>query len=77
MLTTEFHWYRENQEELLKKYNGRVVAIKNKKVIGDFPNYGKAYTTLIKDHKVGTFLLQLCTPGKKDFTQKFLTRAKF
>ena len=34
-LDKEFDFYLEHQKELLKKYNGRFIVIKNAKVIGE------------------------------------------
>lgn len=75
-LNNEFAWYIRNQESLVKKYNGKVLAIKNEEVIGAFEDYGNAYFRIQKEHKLGTFLLQKCSPGKGDYTRKFRSRYK-
>ena len=36
LLEQEFKWYQENQTELVNEFNGRVLVIKNQKVIGTF-----------------------------------------
>jgi hypothetical protein len=77
MLEREFKYYLDNQEELLKKYSGRVIVIVGESVIGDYANEVEAYTETIKKHKVGAFLLQLCVPGKDSYTQTFHSRAIF
>jgi hypothetical protein len=77
MLEKEFKYYLDNQKELLKKYSGRVIVIVGEKVIGDYSTEVEAYTETIKTHKVGTFLLQLCVPGKDSYTQTFHSRAIF
>lgn len=77
MLEKEFKYYLDNQDELLKKFSGRVIVIIGEKVIGDYANEVEAYTETIKKHKVGTFLLQLCVPGKDSYTQTFHSRAIF
>ena len=77
MLNKEFEWYKKHQEELLKSYNGKVLAIKNQKVLGAFDDYLDAYDEISKNHEVGTFLLQECTPGVEAYTQSFHTRAIF
>ena len=38
MLEKEFEYYVEHQDELVRKYNGKILVIKNKKVIGVFDN---------------------------------------
>jgi len=77
MLEKEFKYYLDNQEELLKKYSGRVIVIVGEKVIGDYSTEIEAYTETIKTHKVGTFLIQLCVPGRDSYTQTFHSRAIF
>ena len=77
MLKKEFEWFKENQEALVKSYNGKVLAIKNQKVIGVFDNDLEAYSTVAKDHRPGTFLLQQCIPGEKAYTKTFRTRVVF
>ena len=73
-LNNEFAWYLKNQDNLLKDYNGKVLAIKNEEIIGVFEDYGKAYFQISKEHKLGTFLLQKCSPGKDDYTRTFKAR---
>jgi hypothetical protein len=77
MLDTEFKYYLDNQEELVKKYNGKVLAIIGKAVVGVYSNESEAYFDCIKKYKLGTFLLQTCSPGDKDYTQTFHSRVVF
>jgi len=35
-LEKEFEWYLDNQEEVVEKYNGKFIVIKNLSVIGAF-----------------------------------------
>ena len=39
MLEKEFQYYLDNQDELVKKYNGRVVVIVGENVVGDYASY--------------------------------------
>lgn len=34
MLKDQFNWYLENQSDLVKKYNGKFLVIKDKSVVG-------------------------------------------
>jgi len=70
-LEEEFHFYIDHQDELVKQYNGRVIVIKNCKVIGDFDSEIEAVTETSKEHELGTFLVQMCKPGKESYTQTF------
>ena len=75
MLDREFYYYRANQEELLKHYNGRFVVVVGDKVIGDYGSYLEAYVNTKKQHEPGTFLIQECTPGNKAYTVTCHNRA--
>ena len=77
MLEKEFKYYLDHQDELLKKYNGRVIVIKGDKVIGDYSSEAEAYTESLKSHKLGTFLIQVCVPGSDTYTQTFHSRVVF
>lgn len=77
MLEKEFKYYLDHQDELLKKYNGRVIVIKGDEVIGDYNSEAEAYTESLKSHKLGTFLIQVCVPGSDTYTQTFHSRVVF
>jgi hypothetical protein len=77
MLEKEFKYYLDHQAELLKKYNGRVIVIKGDKVIGDYNSEAEAYTESLKSNELGTFLIQVCTPGSDSYTQTFHSRVVF
>ena len=77
MLEKEFQYYLNNQEELLKKYQGRHLVIKGQKVIGSYDSEAQAYLETKKEHEPGTFLIQLCTPGEKDYTLTFYNDVVF
>lgn len=77
MLEKEFKYYRDHQEELVKLYNGRVLVIIGESVVGDYDTYEEAYFEAMKKYEVGTFLLQQCSPGTKDYTQTFHSRVVF
>lgn len=73
----DFKWYRQHQNELLKKHNGRVLAIKDGNVLGAYENELDAITETSKKFEVGTFIIQRCTPGTDAYTATFRTRVRF
>jgi calcineurin-like phosphoesterase family protein len=77
MLDKEFKYYLDNQNELLKKYNGRFIVIVGEDVVGDYDTFDDAYFKSVEKYKLGTFLIQKCTEGDKDYTQTFHSRVKF
>ena len=74
MLEKEFNYYIKHQKELVKKYNGRFIVIKGEKVVGDYGTQIEAYSEAQKNFKLGTFIIQLCAPGKENYTQTFHSR---
>ena len=76
-LKTEFHYYIDHQEELLGKYNGKFIVIKNNDVIGAFDSEIEAIKETLKEHDPGTFLVQKCMPGPESYSQTFHSRVAF
>ena len=67
MLEKEFQYYLDNQDELVKKYSGRVVVIVGENVVGDYSNYEEAHFESKKKYELGTFLIQACAEKKEEF----------
>ena len=65
-LSAEFKWFKENQESLLSKYEGKILAIKDLEIIGVYTSFGEAYIASAKMHVPGSFLLQKCSSGPAD-----------
>ena len=76
-LEKEFKYYLENQGELVKKYNGKVLVIKNCRVIGVYDTELEAINETSKKEKVGTFLVQKCEPGTSSYSQTYHSRVAF
>jgi hypothetical protein len=76
-LKKEFEFYLENQAELAKKFNGKYIVIKNQEVIGVFESEIEAIDKTSANHKLGTFLVQKCEPGKESYTQTYHSRVVF
>lgn len=70
-LKQEFEYYLAHQAQLVKQYNGKVIVIKDNAVIGDYDSEFQALEETIKTHELGTFLIQICTPGPESYTQTF------
>jgi hypothetical protein len=56
---------------LVKLYDGKHLVIKNKKVIGAYDSDAEAIETARKNHQIGTYIVQLCTPGPDAYTRSF------
>jgi hypothetical protein len=70
-LEAEFDYYIANHNKLVKKFNGRVLVIIGKSVVGDYTSVQEAYFESLKKYKPGSFLIQKCYPGKDNYTQTF------
>jgi hypothetical protein len=76
-LEKEFEYYLASQDELVEKYNGKYIVIKNQKVIGAYNEEIEALENTSKKHELGTFLIQKCEPGDGSYTQTYNTRVAF
>ena len=77
MLEKEFKYYLDNQDALVKDYNGKFIVIKGEKVIGVFESEEEAYFETEKEHESGTFLIQFCETGDSSYTQSYHSRVSF
>ena len=76
-LVEEFEYYLEHQDEMVEKYNGRVIAIKGHDVLGDYDDASEALAETRKSHELGTFLIQRVSPGSDAYTAIFHSRVRF
>ncbi len=76
-LEKEFNYYLKHQDELVKKYNGKYIVIKDCDVIGAFDSELEAVEKTMEKHELGTFLVQKCEYGSKSYTQTYHSRVLF
>lgn len=76
-LKKDFNYYLDNQDELIKKHNGKFIVIKNQKVLGSYDSEVEAIEETTRDHELGTFLIQKCEPGSDSYTQTYHSRVSF
>ncbi|MFA6482966.1 MAG: hypothetical protein WCW62_10335 [Bacteroidales bacterium] len=77
MLEKELKYYIDHQDDLVAKYNGKFLVIKDQSVVDVCDSLEDAYFQSIKKYKPGTFLIQECSPGEESYTQTFHSRAIF
>jgi hypothetical protein len=65
-LDANYDWYIANQEELVKKYNGKQLLIVDRKVAGAYDKRIDAYVDGANNYGFGNFSLQRCSPGERD-----------
>ncbi len=73
-LEKEFQFYLDHQDELVAKYQGKFVVIKDEKVLGAYNSMLEAVNETSKEHPLGTFLVQECEPGEGSYTQTYHSR---
>jgi len=76
-LEKEFEYYLSHQDEFVKIYNGKYIVIKDDKVLGVYNSEFEAITETIKQHELGTFLVQKCEKGDEAYSQHFHSRVSF
>lgn len=76
MLEKEFKYYKDHQDELVRKHYARYIVIKDQKVYGDFNSEIEAisYAKIELKFELGSFLVQHCLPGIENYTQLFHSR---
>ena len=77
LLRSEFEWYLANQDELVEKYNGKYLVVKDSELVGVYDSENEAYFDSESKYGLGNFLIQLCTPGDAAYTQMFSSRVIF
>lgn len=73
-LEKELEYFKEHQEELVRKYGGKFLVIKDQKVEGAYESEMEAYTKAKERFELGTFLIQQSLPGQESYTQTFHSR---
>jgi len=76
-LEKEFEYYLQHQGDIVKKYEGKFVVIKDKEVIGAYNSEIEALRETSKSFALGTFLIQKCEPGPESYTQTYHSRVAF
>ncbi len=77
VLEKEFEFYLANQDEMVDKYDGKVVAITGGVVVGVYDSELAAVTDLRKTNKLGTVLVQKVTAGASAYTYTFRSLVGF
>ena len=76
-LIKAFDYYLKHQAELVKKYDGKFVVIKDEQVLGAYDDQEKAISESAKRHPVGSFLVQRVSSGDSAYSQTFHSRVLF
>jgi hypothetical protein len=56
----EYLWFEAHEAELLNRYFGRYIVVKDEQVIGDYGTRKLARQQTLQQHKPGTFIIHRC-----------------
>lgn len=73
-LRKQFDYYLENQDALVKKYDGKYIVIAKGAVQGDFSSEMDAYEFASEKFEPGTFMIQRVSSGQENYSQTFRSR---
>lgn len=76
-LKKQFKYFLDHQDELVRKYNGKVVVIFDEAVDGVYESELAAVADAQRKHELGSFLVQKIAPGDDSYTQVFHSRVAF
>ncbi|MEI9479626.1 MAG: DUF5678 domain-containing protein, partial [Deltaproteobacteria bacterium] len=77
MLENEYRYYQSHEDELLKLYEGKFIAIVGEEIVGVFDAELAAYTETKTKYPLGTFLLQHVLPKKDRTIHRYHSRVAF
>ncbi len=73
-LEKQFEFYKKHQKDLVEKYEGKFLVIKDEEVKGAYSSEIEAYEKAKGEFELGTFLIQLAEKGEESYTQTFYSR---
>jgi hypothetical protein len=76
-LQREFEFYLSHQDQMVEKYDGKYIVIKNEDVLGAYDDELTAVTQTKKHHELGTFLVQKVSRGAAEYSQTYHSRVVF
>lgn len=69
-----FRYYLDHQNEFVKRYNGKYIVMMDNKVVDSYDDFQNAVYSSLEKYEPGTFMIQLCTPGKEAYTVRYNNR---
>ena len=66
MTDANYLFFKSHIDELITRYDGRFIVIKDESIIADYSTFDEAYNNTIKTEELGTFLIQQCVNLEDD-----------
>lgn len=76
-LIKEYEYYMTHHDELVEKYLGRIVVIKDGELLGAYSSEADAVEGTLAEHELGTFLVRQVKKDEDGTTQLFHSRVDF
>lgn len=73
----DLEYFKSNQEELVKKFDGKQLVIHKCEVIAAFDSVGEAFDYGCKTYGAGNFSIQRCVAGESAYTCEISTVYSF
>lgn len=73
----DYQFFIDNHSDFVSKYLGKYIVIKEKNVLGVYNDMMEAINATLKNHELGSFIVQLCTLDEKNNTQVYHSRVSF
>lgn len=74
LLKENYSYYLQNHDEIVKKYLGKFIIIKEKKIVDSYDTLEEAVSEASKKYELGTFIIQECNKDLDDSKQIFHSR---
>lgn len=68
MFEQELQYFIDNQDELVRKHNGKVLVLMDEKVVGVYLTTLEAYLDASRKYEPGSYMIQKCEPGVDAYT---------
>ena len=68
MFSEELDFFITNQDELVRKYRGKFLALKGRDILGVYSSALEAFIATQATHKLGSFMIQPCESGVDAYT---------
>lgn len=73
-MSDDIAWFEQNRPKISQQYPNLWVVVKNKSVVGSFPDYGAAYAAGTQMFGTDTFLVKQATASQQVETMTYLGR---
>ena len=59
-MDSNYDFFIDNLQNLVDKYSGKYIVIKNRRVVKAYDTFDEAYTEIIETEELGSFIIQHC-----------------